>query len=365
MSTTSRPVPEIRPETPLDEHREFFLDEAEPSRPRSEIARYWSSKFLRLIPAWLQRRAWLLVIAVFVGALAGIFLGAAQDPSYAAQASLAVPSGAISGSPGSSNEADALAITYAAVLQNDDTLLSPAAAQLGVPLDSLKLHLSASVETGTSVLLLRYTAPTSSEAIHGVNVIASDIVSQKQRHSSLVPVNTLDVVQLATSAKANDLFAKYGLEIGVFLGLLVGLILVLVAERIDPRADSSDEVAQVFGRPVAALPSELSVPEFGHAVVNGSGPLPAVTLAPLRWWDAPAAHSIERTLADSYPGTALMVSNALEEGMAHQLDAAAVLVLVVRSGERMRAIGDALERLRLMGKTPAWIALLDRDDLYH
>ena len=55
---------------------------------------------------------------------------------------------------------------------------------------------------------------------------------------------------------------------------------------------------------------------------------------------------------------------ALEGGMAHRLDANSEVVLVVRSGEHMQAIGDALERLRLTGRSPAWIAVLDRDDLY-
>ncbi len=362
MSTTSsRPVREAQ----LDQPIEVFQIESDTKPVRSEW-RDWTArlpKLRRRIPAWLPRRAWLLATAIFVGAIAGLVLGASSNPSYAAEATLAVPPGATPASPGSSNEADALAINYAAFLQDDDALLSPAAAHLGVSLDTLTEHFSVSVETGTSVLLLRYTAPTKEAAIRGVNTIANDVVNQKNT-SNVVPANTIDLVQLATSAKTNSLFVKYGLEIGLFLGLLVGVILVLVAERIDPRADTSGDVAQAFDRPVAALPSELSVPEFGHAVLNGSGPHEAVTLAPLRWWDVPAAQYIERTLGADFPDTTIMVNTALEEGMAHQLNANSMLVLVIRSGERMSAVGDALERLRLMGSAPAWIALLDRDDLY-
>ena len=194
--------------------------------------------------------------------------------------------------------------------------------------------------------------------------MATAIVDHKL-HSSIVPLNTVEVVQLATSASASGVLARYGLPVGLFLGLLVGLIIALIAERLDPRADKADDVAEIFGHPVAMVPSELSVPEFGHAVLNAKGAKHTMTLAPLRWWDVPAAYSIERTLAPDYPDTTISVSRALEGGMAHRLDANSELVLVVRSGEHMQAIGDALERLRLTGRTPAWIALLDRNDLYN
>jgi hypothetical protein len=213
------------------------------------------------------------------------------------------------------------------------------------------------------VLLLRYTATTSADAIRGVNTIAAAIVGDRD-HNNIVPLNTVDIVQLANSAKANGVLSRYGLPIGVFLGLLVGLIIALIAERIDPRADKASQLAEVFDCPVAALPSELSVPEFGHAVLNAPGAKNRMTLAPLRWWDAPAAYSIEQTLAPDYPDTTISISKALEEGMAHRLSMNSELVLVIRSGEHMRAVGDALERLRLTGRKASWIALLDRDDLY-
>ena len=124
-------------------------------------------------------------------------------------------------------------------------------------------------------------------------------------HSSVVPHDTVQVVQLATSASESSVLSKYGLPVGLFLGLMVGLIIALIAERLDPRADHASEVAEVFGRPVAMVPSELSVPEFGHAVLNDDGAKRTMTLAPLRWWDVPAAYSIERTLAPDYPDTTI------------------------------------------------------------
>lgn len=341
-------------------------DDGGPSQWRKKTKKWRfraAGRFGRMFPAWLSRRAWLLVAAALAGALGGLSYSMVTNVKYSAEATLAVPAGATPTGPGSANEAGALAITYASVLQQYDAILAPAAHQLGLSVDGLTRHLAVSVQTGTSVIQLRYTAPTSAEAVRGVNVVVSQIANHKI-HSSIVPLNTVGVVQLATSASDSSVLAKYGLPVGLFLGLMVGLIIALIAERLDPRADHASEVAEVFNRPVAMVPSELSVPEFGHAVLSAEGAQRTMTLAPLRWWDVPAAYSIERTLAPDYPDTTISVSRALEGGMAHRLDANSEVVLVVRSGEHMQAIGDALERLRLTGRSPAWIAVLDRDDLY-
>jgi capsular polysaccharide biosynthesis protein len=343
-----------------------FGDDGRPSQRRMH-AKAWrlrtGGRFGRFLPPWFRRRAWLLVAAALAGALGGLSYGMLSAPKYSAQAVLAVPAGATGSNPGNAPNAQALAITYASVLQADDTILAPAAQELGLSVNELTDHLSVSVQTQTSVIVLRFTASSSQEAVRGVNTVADAIVNHKIA-SSVVPHDTVQIVQLATSASESSVLAKYGLPVGLFLGLMVGLIIALIAERLDPRADGASEVAEVFGRPVAMLPSELSVPEFGHAVLSADGAKHTMTLAPLRWWDVPAAYSIERTLAPDYPDTTISVSRALEGGMAHRLDANSEVVLVVRSGEHMEAIGDALERLRLTGRIPAWIALLDRDDLY-
>ncbi len=305
-------------------------DDSRPTSHWRANAKAWrrrtTGRFGRLFPAWLRRRAWLLAAAALAGALGGLGYGMVSKTSYSAEATLAVPAGATASQPGSANEAQALAITYAAVLQQDDAILAPAAHQLGLSVDGLTRHLTVSVQTGTSVLVLNYTAPTSSQAIRGVNAVASAIVDHKL-HSSIVPLNTVEVVQLATAASASGVLARYGLPVGLFLGLLVGFIIALIAERLDPRADKADDVAEIFGHPVAMVPSELSVPEFGHAVLNAKGARHTMTLAPLRWWDVPAAYAIERSLAPDYPDTTISVSRALEGGMAHRLDSNSELVL--------------------------------------
>ncbi len=359
-STTPRPTPGTPPE-----HLEHLAAEAGDERGREgRRAQPRLRGVRRIFPAWLRRRAWLLVTCLLVGAAGGLIYGSTTSTSYTATATLAVPTGASPSGPGNAFEAQQLATNYAAVIQQANDLLAPAAQALGIPVSTLTNRLSVSVQTGTSVLAVSYTAPTKQQAILGANAIVVSIVRQEKVGTSVIPASTLNVVQLATDATGSGLFAKYGLEIGVFLGLLVGAILVIIAERVDPRADTSADIVQVFDRSVAALPSELSLAEFGHAVLATRPDRANVTLAPLRWWDVPAAHHIEQTMADEFPDKSILVSTALEEGLAHRLHSDSELVLIIRSGEQLRAVGDVLERLRLMGSMPEWIALLDRDDLY-
>ncbi len=316
----------------------------------------------RLIPGWFERRAWLLIVAVVAGLVGGIFYGGQTHPSYAAQVLLAVPSGATSTGPGNANDAVALALDYAAVLGNENDILAPAAQQLGIPLSELKHRITVSTETGTAVVVLKYTAPTAQDAIHGANTVAT-VIGQVDRANPVVPSKTLDVASFATSAARSGTIAKYGAYVGVVFGLFVGALLVLIAERVDPRADTSDDISEVFGQRTVAVPGELSAQELAYAVTTAAGPGSVCTLAPLRKSDLAEAGTFQRIVHNESgeDRASWTVSDAIEDRSAHRLPEGAV-VLVVRSGERMRAVGDALERLRLMGRSLVWVMLLDRHD---
>ncbi len=160
-STTPRPPVPGAAAGEHDEHLEFLAAESKETRP-SELRGPRVTRFgglRRLVPAWLRRRAWLLVIALLVGAVAGLIYGSTPSTSYTATATLAVPTGANQAGPGNAFEAQQLATNYAAVIQQSTNLLSLAAEQLGIPVHTLQGRLSVGVETGTSVLTLGYTAP--------------------------------------------------------------------------------------------------------------------------------------------------------------------------------------------------------------
>jgi capsular polysaccharide biosynthesis protein len=368
MTTTSRTYNTVESEMghPLlldanPEQEELYLDDA--GQPQSVRKRpRFLNLFRRVLPGWLYRRGWLLLLSVVAGLVGGYVYGGTAHTSYEAQVLLAVPSGASDQGPGNANDAVALALDYAAVLGNETDILAPAAQQLGIGVDQLKHRISVSVETGTAVLQLRYTAPTEEQAVVGVNEVATAI-GQVNRANSVIPSKTLDVVEYATSANPNGTVSKHGAEIGIILGLLVGGLLVLIAERVDPRADTSEDISEVFNQPTVAVPGELTSLEFAHAMATAAAPETSFTLAPLRGSDLAAAGAFQRIVhADAtVQGPTWTVSDAIEERAAHRLPSGAV-ILVVKSGERMRTIGDALERIRLMGTSLVWVLLLDRHD---
>src|SRR5580658_1704310 len=100
----------------------------------------------RKIPTWLFRRSWLLVLALVAGTAGGFLAAKSSSTSYSATATLVVQSGAGKAGPGSANDAQALATTYAALIPKDQDILQTVAHSLGVSTSAVSAHLSVSVE---------------------------------------------------------------------------------------------------------------------------------------------------------------------------------------------------------------------------
>jgi hypothetical protein len=83
-----------------------------------------------------------------------------------------VQSGSGRTGPGSANNANALAVTYSALISTDSTIVNSAARSLGVSPSTLSRRISVSVETGTAVMLLKYSAPTEAAAVRGAQTVA-------------------------------------------------------------------------------------------------------------------------------------------------------------------------------------------------
>ena len=198
------------------------------------------------LPRWLWRHGWILLVTALAGIVGGWFIARHEPVSYVAQATLVVQSGATGFGPGSANEAGTLATTYAAVIPTDEAVLSAAGAILGVAPATVSHSLSVVVETGTSVLLLTYSAPKPTRAIRGATAIA-EIVGGPASASVAIPAGSIAIVRLPGTANQPRPLRSYGMPVGAVLGLMLGFMLVLAAERSDPRAHGPSPLHEPVG----------------------------------------------------------------------------------------------------------------------
>lgn len=321
----------------------------------------------RKAPIWLFRRSWLLVLALVAGTAGGFVAAKSSSTTYSATSTLVVQSGAGRAGPGSANDAQALATTYAALIPKDQAILQVVAASLHVSTNTLARHLSVSVEMGTSLLLMKYSAPTGPQAVAGSKLLARTVASATAPTPAIAS-GSLVIVQLPNGAVAGGALHKYGAPIGALFGLLLGIVLVLAAERADPRVDDTFTLGQAAGCPAASLPADLSLPELARALARAAGGA-TLTVVPLEESDTAPAMAIARRLGSTMPptraGTGVGLSPSFSSGAVELSRGAGPTILVVRPGRRRRDVAAATERLRLMGREPLWAVLVakstDRD----
>ncbi len=309
---------------------------------------------------WLWRRGWILVATLVAGAVGGWFAGARHATAYSAQATLVVRSGAGSSGPGSANDALALAITYSAVIPSDQQLLNAVARHLGTTEATVASRISASVETGTSVLQISYSAPTPSAARRGAATVATTL-SGASAVSATIPKGSVVVVRLPTSATVANSMQKYGAPLGALLGLALGFVIVLAAERADPRVDDAGELAGAAGCPGTTVPGEVSDAELARAIARRRLSDEPITLVPLTEEDQPASVALAQRLAAAWPSPALsrlVVGPAFTSGRTDIARGSGPTVLVAGAGAAQRAVTSAAERLRLLGRPPLWAVLI-------
>ena len=221
----------------------------------------------RRVPRGILRRAWLVALALVAGSAGGWFAGKHAGTSYAAQATVVVRSGSSRSGPGSANDALALATTYAALIPKDQSVLGVAGRTLGVSPNAVGHSLSVTVENGTSILLIDYSAASAGAAINGARAVAGAVASTTPVSLAIGP-GSVAVVSEPTSAHLQGTLHKYGIVIGGLLGLLVGLVLLLAAERADPRVDDAAAMATASGCRAAVVPGSLSFPELGRVLAD-------------------------------------------------------------------------------------------------
>jgi len=351
------PVPAVAP--PVAMPVSVMASEPRPSAPSHSPPAHRTG---RKAPIWLFRRSWLLAVALVAGT-AGGFVAAKHSPtSYSATSTLVVQSGAGRAGPGSANDAQALATTYAALIPKDQAILQVVAGTLHVSTDTLARHLSVSVEMGTSLLLVKYSAPTASQALDGSTLLARTVAGSAAPTPAIAS-GSLVIVQLPASAVAGGALHKYGAPIGALFGLLLGIVLVLAAERADPRVDDTFTLGQAAGCAAASLPADLSLPELARALARATGGA-TLTVVPLAEPDAAPAMAIARRLGATMPptraGTGVALSPSFSSGAVELSRGTGPTILVLRAGRRQRDVSAAAERLRLMGREPLWAVLVGK-----
>jgi capsular polysaccharide biosynthesis protein len=310
------------------------------------------------LPPWLKRRWWLLALCVVAGTAGGALARSSQAPMYSASSEIVVATGAGQQGPGNANDAIALALTDASILPSDQALLNRVSQKIGVSTREIADHLSASVEAGTSVILVSYGASTPSAAIRGANAVGRTVTSPDEQISA-IPNGSLSLVQLANGASASGMLFTYGLPLGALLGLLIGLVFVVGIERADPRADDVEDLAQGTGTAATAYPGPVALAELEQLLDRASDGAPAATLVPLS--DLEVSHVIalrnglnaatdHQSLAIDVAGPVGSLDDRLTRGEGPT-------VLVVKSGARLRSVKESVQRLEMLGRRPVWSVL--------
>jgi capsular polysaccharide biosynthesis protein len=312
-------------------------------------------------PRGLARRSWLLVIALVAGSAGGWFAGTHATTSYGAQATLVVQSGAGKTGPGSANDALALATTYSALIPKDQSILSTASGTLKVTPGTIEKNLTVTVENGTSLLLLSYSAPTPQQAVAGADAVARAVASSVPL-TPAIAAGSVAIVSVPNSASKEGMLHKYGIVLGGFIGLVVGLILVLAAERADPRIDDAVGMAGAAGCRAAIVPSDLSFAELARVLADAGREKGRLTIVPLTIPDTASTMELARELRPCWPadGPAVAISPSFSSGVVELTKGSGPTVLIAHPGTRLRDVVSATERLRMMNRAPVWAVLANR-----
>lgn len=320
----------------------------------------------KIVAPWLWRRAWMVVVLGLVGAMGGLLAGVSTGPSYSAQALIVAKSGATGAGPGSAQEADALAVTDAALLPSDTQLLSVVATELGLPETTVAKGVSATAETGTAVIQINFTASTEAAAVQGARLIASFATATHQVGTGIA-ARSLAVVSVPTGAKQSHPLSSYSLAIGLVLGLLLGVGLLIAVERNDPRADDASEVMEACGCPVTTFPGGLSAREISAALAVQSAGDEDLTIVPTCGAARGAAKRMHELLSAWWPDTpdgtrpTIRLSEPFESAPWQLAEDRGSAIVVVPEGERIHGLEAVAERLRLLGRAPIFAILCEPD----
>jgi len=303
------------------------------------------------------------VIGLVAGSLGGLFAGTHGSVSYSATTVLVVQAGGSTVATSSADGAEELAVTYAALIPDDQALLGRLAAETGTSPSEIGHRLSVQAESGTALIEVHFTGSDPVSAVDGANAVARALTSASPPGRAIVP-GSVTTVSPARSGSRTGTLHKYGLPLGVLLGLAVGGGAALVAERTDRRVDDLDTLGDVVGCSATVAPGGISTAEMAHALVGPKDD--QVTVVPLRPRQSAAALALSRSLEAAWPSSSygcevrppVVAGPPFEVAPESLSQGAGVTVMVVGSGERLDAVQEAADRLRLLGRSPGFAVLV-------
>jgi capsular polysaccharide biosynthesis protein len=304
---------------------------------------------------------------------------------YTAETLLAVPTGAGTTGPGNADQANKLAVTYAAAIPDDDGVLGHAARRLGSSPAEVQSHLTATNENQTSIVRVTYKEKDRARAKAGIAAV-TEALSSDEPVARSIPPRGLDVVRAPSVAGSSGPSPPMLVAAGAVLGLALGIVLLIALERAQPRVRDPRDLAAATGAPVSRLRdfgpgSAASLLERWRELGNGGGG--TVALVPADRRSADATRELARALASNGraegvdvdvsglygangnggvgPDVRIVTASPGPEGAAVVRHAGpGVAVVVAQSGTRAESVRDVALRLGDFGITPGWALLVDR-----
>ena len=253
---------------------------------------------MKVLPPWVLRRVWLLIVTVGVVVAVGVGLSGANASVYQGEATFLVPSGASEKGPGSAFEAKSLAVTYVSLIPKDEAVLRYVAGVAKLSIAEVRGSLAVSTISDTSLIRLQFVGPSTDVTRAAVNAFVLSLTG-KIPTSQGIPAGTL----ILTNSEVDTIGTQpqsRSLPLLVLLGIGLGAVLLAAMERVDARVD---EAGQLIGFTDASIVDLQQISpsvarSLFHRRLETMGPSERVVLSPIHRRHRAAAGWVLRQLRD-------------------------------------------------------------------
>jgi capsular polysaccharide biosynthesis protein len=338
----------------------------------------------------LQRRGWVLLVAVVITTACAYLVASHRGETYTAESTAVVSASNSPQSVVTPDQADLLASTYAVLIPKDSVILRAVATTLGTSAPDVQGRLSVFNTTGTALLAIDYRGTSAANAIAGAAAALRAIAGAYPVSPNIIP-GSVGAVQAPAQASASRGVAVL-VALGAILGIALGLLLMVVWERVDPRIDRPEDLSQEVGSPTSPV-GAISQPGVNALIARWTH---LAEREPTKIALVPVTADVQADL----PKVALRLSNGHDNGSAALLtptcdyvtdgedltqpirvgspvviacevpsaDLTALrpimdcdlVVLVARRGTPRAALRGSLESLTEFGVSPKWAIFLGR-----